>query len=80
VIAEKFRLGGYRIGKLLRKQDIATQLLGQGFQARAAIDGGPHYGEIEAVGSAHVAVNHLADVEPDAELNFRETVAAAAMI
>jgi len=55
-------------------------LLGQGFQARAAIDGGPHYGEIEAVGSAHVAVNHLADVEPDAELNFRETVAAAAMI
>jgi hypothetical protein len=48
-------------------QDLAAQRLTQGFDASGFVDCRPDHGEVEPIGRAYIAVQHLPDVQREVD-------------
>jgi hypothetical protein len=59
------------LGDALRQQHLATELLAERLHAANFIDGRTNDGEVEAPGGANVAIDDIAEVEGDAEIERR---------
>src|ERR1700731_2785877 len=62
-----------RGGKFRGDQHLAAQRFAQSFNARRLVDGRPDYREIEAIGSADIAVQHFPDMERKVDFSDRFT-------
>src|SRR4051812_49307344 len=64
-------------GDALRQQHLAIELLAKRFHAAHFVDGRTDNGEVEAPGGANVAIDDIAEVESDGEVQRGPTLGRA---